>query len=148
VKPVRAGIGILEQLEDTRLSLCLPHIGQHTPNDLPEETTILYHSALECVHLTLHAEIPGNGQDQDRDRQNDTHKFQREFHGQHHLPQCSHPIALQNFASLVPSTVDLQMAPVSARTLQYISRELGRVHAAVLRTYADADLSRDEWQGY
>jgi hypothetical protein len=128
--------------------LCLPYIGQHTTNDLPEETDILDHSALECVHLTLHAEIPSNGQDQDRDRQNDTYKLQREFHGQHHPPQRSHPIALRSFASLVPGTVDLQMAPVSARTLQYIYRELGRVHAAVLRTYADAGLSRDAWQGF
>jgi len=32
--------------------------------------------------------------------------------------------------------------------LQYISRELGRVHAAVLRAYADAGLSRDAWQGF
>ena len=55
------------------------------------------------------------------------------------------PIALQNFASLVPGTVDLQMAPVSARTLQYICRELGRLHAVVLRVYADAGLSRDVW---
>jgi len=44
----------------------------------------------------------------------------------------------------VPGTVAFLMAPVSARTLQYIYRELGGVRAAVLRTYADAGLNRDK----
>ena len=39
------------------MSVCLPRIGQHAPNNLPEDKTILYHSALERVHLMLHAEI-------------------------------------------------------------------------------------------
>ena len=48
----------------------------------------------------------------------------------------------------MPGTTDLLTAPVSARTLQYICRELGRVNAAALRIDEDAGLSRDEWQGY
>jgi hypothetical protein len=40
------------------------------------------------------------------------------------------------------------MALVSARTLQYICRELGQANVAALRAYEDAGLSRDEWQDY
>ena len=57
-------------------------------------TMVANDSALESVDLTLHAEISSNGQDQDRDRQHDAHKFQRKLHSQHHTPQRSHPMIL------------------------------------------------------
>ena len=48
----------------------------------------------------------------------------------------------------MPDIADPQMVPVSARTLQYLCRELGQVNAVALRAYEDVGLSRDEWQGY
>ena len=53
-----------------------------------------------------------------------------------------------DFASLMPDTADIRTTPVSARTLQYIYRELGQVKAAALQADEDAGLSRDEWQGF
>jgi hypothetical protein len=128
-QPLRAGIRVREQLEDAGLSVRLPCIRHHASDNLPEEAAILHHVALEGVYLTLYAQIPSDRQDEHRHCQNNKHKFERELHGQHHLPQrlCAigQPVDNTRFSLSLWCKFDTRdwretSDPTPARTLLYI----------------------------